>query len=484
MQLANTKREYDKAINEKLAAEVSARKTAERFENEMYELNGELEYYRRSDGGADMKQMDELKKAAQAARAEKEELSKQLAEKEQEIGRQVSEMAKLEKEAQLVQKLKEELEEGKQSRQQLEAASNSASFVDEASLAKINALEVELVRAKAVSTAGGSRSGDFELRQVRRDLQKALRSKEYLESLVKENDELLAEKDEELARMRAAIPLPGSPSLSPQTSDPGLVEALEEEKAALVEDLEKQAHKYEEEIMRIEVQLAERTRELGVLRESEQLLRGQYLRGQTEIEVSMENIQGTIRDADFIRQNIKAQHQSITVDLQNARNDLSVKEANAQQVIEQLAQAQATLNEHQAASASAREEASATAGQLNVLRVSLENKTRELEEALQQRKTLEASLASRSDDDAEFDEHVLSIKGLQDEISRVSQELSDSAAANAQLITRLAVSEEIREAAEKMVQELEQKVSDSQQKAEVSMEELEVYRAQSKETIS
>lgn len=293
-QLANTKREYDKAVNEKLAAEVSARKTAERFENEMYELNGELEYYRRSDGGADMKQLDELKKAAQAARAEKEELSKQLAEKEQEIGRQVSEMAKLEEEAQLVQKLKKELEEERQSRQQLEAASNSASFVDEASLAKINALEVELVRAKAVSTAGGSRSGDFELRQIRRDLQKALRSKEYLESLVKENDELLAEKDEELARMRAAIPLPGSPSHSPQTSDPGLVEALEEEKVALVEDLEKQARKYEEEIMRIEVQLAERTRELGVLRESEQLLRGQYLREQAEIEVSMENIQGAI----------------------------------------------------------------------------------------------------------------------------------------------------------------------------------------------
>lgn len=189
-------------------------------------------------------------------------------------------------------------------------------------------------------------------------------------------------------------------------------------------------------------------------------------------------------DADFIRQSIKAQHQSITVNLENARNDLSVKEANAQQVIEQLAQVQATLNEHQAASASPREEASSTAGQLNVLRVSLENKTRELQEALRQRKTLEASLASRSHGDAELDEHVLSIKGLQDEISRVSQELSDSAAANAQLITRLAVSEETREAAEKMVEELEQKVSDSQRKAEVSMEELEVYRAQSKETIS
>lgn len=297
-QLANTKREYDKAVNEKLAAEISARKTAERFENEMYELNGELEYYRRSDGGVDMKQLNELKKTAQDARAEKEELSKKLAQKEREVEHHVSEMARLEEKAQLVQKLKEELEEERQTRQQLEAASNSASFVDEASLAKINALEVELARSKAASsTTAGSRSGDSELRQVRRDLQKALRDKEYLESLVKENDELLAEKDEELARMRAAVPLPGSPSLDSQAADPGLVAALEEEKAALVDDLEKQVRAHEEETLRIEAQLAEKTKELEVLRESEQLLREQHLRGQTEIEVSMESVRRTISES-------------------------------------------------------------------------------------------------------------------------------------------------------------------------------------------
>lgn len=294
MQLANTKREYDKAVNEKLAAEVSARKTAERFENEMYELNGELEYYRRSDGGVDMKQLNELKKTALAAKAEKEDLSKKLAEKERQVEHQVSEMARLEEEAQLVQKLKEELEEERQIRQQLEAAPNSESFVDEASLAKINALEVELAKFKAASTTGGSRSGDSELRQARRDLQKALRDKEYLESLVKENDELLAEKDEELARMRAAVPLPGSPSLASQAADPGLVAALEEEKAALVDDLEKQAQAHEEEIVRIEGQLSEKTKELEVLRESEQLLREQHLRGQTEIEVNIESVRKTI----------------------------------------------------------------------------------------------------------------------------------------------------------------------------------------------
>ncbi|OXG17997.1 hypothetical protein C367_04810 [Cryptococcus neoformans Ze90-1] len=465
VQLANTKREYDKAVNEKLAAEVSARKTAERFENEMYELNGELEYYRRSDGGVDMKQLNELKKTALAAKAEKEDLSKKLAEKERQVEHQVSEMARLEEEAQLVQKLKEELEEERQTRQQLEAAPNSESFVDEASLAKINALEVELAKFKAASTTGGSRSGDSELRQARRDLQKALRDKEYLESLVKENDELLAEKDEELARMRAAVPLPGSPSLALQAADPGLVAALEEEKAALVDDLEKQAQAHEEEIVRIEGQLSEKTKELEVLRESEQLLREQHLRGQTEIE------------------SIKTEHQSVTLDLQKAHDDLSVKEANAQQIIEQLAQVQASLNEHQAAAISAKEEAASTAEQLSEFRVSLENKTRELEEALQQRQDLEISLASRSHDDAEFDEHVLSIKGLQDEISRVSQELSDRMAVNAQLVSQLAVAEETREAAEKTVQELEQKVSDSQRKVEISMEELEVYRAQSKDTI-
>lgn len=294
MQLANTKREYDKAVNEKLAAEVSARKTAERFENEMYELNGELEYYRRSDGGVDMKQLNELKKTALAAKAEKEDLSKKLAEKERQVEHQVSEMARLEEEAQLVQKLKEELEEERQIRQQLEAAPNSESFVDEASLAKINALEVELAKFKAASTTGGSRSGDSELRQARRDLQKALRDKEYLESLVKENDELLAEKDEELARMRAAVPLPGSHSLASQAADPGLAAALEEEKAALVDDLEKQAQAHEEEIVRIEGQLSEKTKELEVLRESEQLLREQHLRGQTEIEVNIESVRKTI----------------------------------------------------------------------------------------------------------------------------------------------------------------------------------------------
>lgn len=141
------------------------------------------------------------------------------------------------------------------------------------------------------------------------------------------------------------------------------------------------------------------------------------------------------------------------------------------------------MNEHQAAAISAREEAASTAKQLTELGVSLENKNRELEEVLQQRRALEVSLASRSHDDAEFDEHVLSIKKLQDEISRVSQELSDRTTANARLINRLAVAEETREAAERMVQELEQKVSDSQRKVEISMEELEVHRAQSKEAI-
>lgn len=182
-------------------------------------------------------------------------------------------------------------------------------------------------------------------------------------------------------------------------------------------------------------------------------------------------------------QSIKTEHQSVTLDLQKAHDDLSVKEANVQQIIEQLAQVQASLNEHQAAAITAKEEAASTAEQLSEFRVSLENKTRELEEALQHRQDLEISLASRSHDDAEFDEHALSIKGLQDEISRVSQELSDRMAVNAQLVSQLAVAEETREAAEKTVQELEQKVSDSQRKVEISMEELEVYRAQSKDTI-
>lgn len=94
--------------------------------------------------------------------------------------------------------------------------------------------------------------------------------------------------------MRAAVPLPGCPSLASQAADPGLVAALEEEKAALVDDLGKQAQAHEEEIVRIEGQLSEKTKELEVLRESEQLLREQHLRGHTEIEVNIESVRKTI----------------------------------------------------------------------------------------------------------------------------------------------------------------------------------------------
>ncbi|WVQ84313.1 hypothetical protein IAT38_006465 [Cryptococcus sp. DSM 104549] len=454
-QLAASKRELDKAVNEKLAVEISARKKAERLESELEEAKGELEYYRYPSGGADSKELEKIKKAAQA---EKEELSRQLVEKEAEVEKKSEEVKKLGKRVEMVEELERELEKERQARSELEAATPVAQAnSDEASAARIRALEAELVKARSStsSTAISTKAGDSELRQVRRELQKALRDKDYLEILVKENDELLAEKDEEISRMRTAIPLPASPVLG-ATGDGGMVAALEEEKAALTAELEKQAEEFQVEIREIKGKLEAKSKELLEARKKEEGLQALQAKSQDDVAAAT------------------AAREALSADLQSALTDLATQKFESEQHAVELAQAQASLAALQATAGAAQQEAAALAERLHVAEGSIVTHEQAITAAAARRDELEAVLATRSHDDAEYDQMVASLKDLAEQLEGVKAELSEAEGVKAELQTRLEVVEgEVRDAQEekKVLKEKLGQFKETSKKMETEMVE-------------
>ncbi|TYJ58821.1 hypothetical protein B9479_000253 [Cryptococcus floricola] len=431
-QLANSKSGYDKAVNEKLALERATKKEVARLEEDLEEARGEVEFYRAPDGGVDVNQVEELKKAAQQVREEKEDLARKLSEKEGEVKRQLGEIARLEGEAHLLESLRAELDDERQARQEPGTANaDQAACETNSSLEKISALEAELAKVKA-ATNTTSRSGESELRQVRRDLQKALRDREYLDSLVKENDELLAEKDEEISRMRAAIPIPGSPVLGAQ-GDSSRVAELEEEKAGLLIDLEKQVEDHVQEIAAIETKLSATMSELDHVKAAETEARQKFEEGQTKIT--------ELQDG----------RQEVSKALEQARAHLASKETEAKQLTQQLTETHSALGEEQAALASAEQE-------ISKAQTALAEKQNDFDQAQRQRDDLQTVLDSRSYDDAEYEALRVSFQQAQDALEEVTHGLEKTEVENGKLNDRVAESQEAQEAAKARAQEMEQEL--------------------------
>ncbi|ODN77677.1 hypothetical protein L202_04827 [Cryptococcus amylolentus CBS 6039] len=438
-QLANTKRDHNKAVNEKLALEHATKNKVASLEEDLEEARGELEFYHASDGGIDAKQVEELKKAAQQVREEKEDLARKLSLKEEEVKRQLGEITRLEGEAHLLESLRAELDDERQARQELEAANtDQAGSETNFSLEKISALEAELAKVKA-ATNTTSRSGDSELRQVRRDLQKALRDRDYLDSLVKENDELLAEKDEEISRMRAAILIPGSPVLGAQ-GDSSRVADLEEEKAGLLIDLEKQVEDHAHEIAAIETKLSATMSELDHVKAAETEARQKFEEGQTKIH--------ELQDG----------HQEVSMALEQARAHLASRETEAKQLTQQLTETHSALGEKQAALASAEQEAQDILDRLSKAQAALAEKQKDFDQAQRQRDDLQTVLDSRSYDDAEYEALRVSFKQAQDALEEVTHGLETADSENKELNDRVAESQEAQEAAEARAQKMEQEL--------------------------
>ncbi|KAK8853159.1 hypothetical protein IAR55_003860 [Kwoniella newhampshirensis] len=465
-QLVNAKRDFDKAVNEKLAVEMSTRKKTERLENELDEVRGELNYYRNADDGTDSKELERVKKTAQA---EKEELSRKLREKEAEVEKKAEEVARLEKKSEMLDSFEAELERERQTRQLLEAEAASAISIplaDEDSLAQIRQLEAELTKARSASNSSvtTSKAGDSELRQVRRELQKAIRDKEYLDSLVKENDELLAEKDEEITRLKTAIPMPGSPSLGPAMTDDS-VAALQEERKTLHARLEEEGEKHLLEIRSIEEQLEEKTKQLDDARSSESDLRRQQQRHQDDVEA------------------LTSKRAALDTDLKRALENLAIEEGEVEQLNSDLTAVRSDLVAQQIAVSIAQQEVAAVAGKLQAAEASLIDKEQILLEIVKQRDELMSQLATRSHQDDEFDALAASVAILNGKHAAASEDLAQVIAAKTQIELAVSAAEHEKVEALQQVQALQVAVADARLQVEDSRFEANAVSAKAAETI-
>ncbi|WVR07741.1 hypothetical protein IAU60_004784 [Kwoniella sp. DSM 27419] len=282
-QLASRKRDLDKAVNEKLAVELQAKKKAEKLQSDLEEVQEELDYYRSSGGAGDSKELEKVKKAMQA---EKEQLASKLRDKEVEIAEKAKQVESLQGEADRTRELESQLAKDQAARRQAETSTPTVKSED--SSAKVAALEAEVARLQvqlSSSSTGTAKSADGDLRSLRRELQKALRDKDFLDASLKEQDDLLAAKDDEIDRLRTAIPIPGSPTLSAsRPRNDGRLDELMREKATLQDQMEVQKERYEEQINALEVKVKEVAAKLEEIGASEQALRTERDEGKSALE--------------------------------------------------------------------------------------------------------------------------------------------------------------------------------------------------------
>ncbi|WVW86097.1 hypothetical protein I302_108136 [Kwoniella bestiolae CBS 10118] len=407
-QLMNRKVELDKAVNEKLAMEITSKKKLGKMESDMDDIKEELDFYRRNQDGAGPSSKEEVEKVKKAMRSENEQLQIRLKAKEDEIVAHVQQISSLEKKVEEIGRLEADLEKERSLRKSFEISqvdpSIPSSQLQEAE-EKIQSLQAELIKARSTTSTSSSKGGDMEIRQVKRELQKALRDKEYLESLVKENDELLAEKDEEIQRMKTAIPVPGSPVLGAQVDD-GRIQELEDEKMVLEEQFVGQKEKYEEEIRDIEGRLEAVTAELEDVKKVEQEL----LEKLTAVE---EESKASIAQQQFSEAQIKA-----------ISEQLASKEEELSTLNSELDQLRDDLREAQTAASTAQQDLNDTRNKVDEVERSLSDKERLLDDLLSQRDELQFNLTTRSRDDAEFASLEDTLKDTRAELANLQAELA------------------------------------------------------------
>lgn len=172
----------------------------------------ELDDLRRDRGGASSSAKD-VEKAKKAAQNTIDELTRKLAEKEAVIEKLQSSISDTEA------TLRDREAELATQNEALQKARQSSDGADNASAATTGSAQLEK-----------------QIRQLQREVTKISNEKAVIEASLEENDELLAQKDEEILRLRANVPIPGSPPSSSARVESH--EALQQELVKLQQRLE------------------------------------------------------------------------------------------------------------------------------------------------------------------------------------------------------------------------------------------------------
>ncbi|WWC71952.1 uncharacterized protein I206_105911 [Kwoniella pini CBS 10737] len=453
-QLALRKKDLDKAVNEKLALEITSKKKMQKMESDMEDVKEELDFYRRNQDSGSNLEINKLKKAMQV---ENDNLRAQLTEKTNEIAVKSQEIQGLEKRVELISALESDLEKERKARISLEQLPTSAGLPTESLAAeeKIRTLEAELLKVRSNSTH--TSKGDVEIRQVKRELQKTLRDKEYLESLVKENDELLAEKDEEIQRMRTAIPVPGSPVLHPTGER---TEELENEKMALEDQIQQQKDKYEEELKVIDSRLQDTMNRLAELTVVEQQLRAECKQAQNKVNI-----------ANIERDDINSQLQELNAEMCARKDEYEILSLQAQQLRADLGQAR-EMN------LASRQQIDQLREQLDTTQKSLVEKEKIIDDLESQRNELAITASTRQHDDAEYAELEEKFKAAERDLIGAQADLVTMEKQKAQMEKKVEISNIQSEAAAQQMKDLTANLA----AVEAQMEESEVRaKASSKE---
>ncbi|WRT70291.1 uncharacterized protein IL334_007289 [Kwoniella shivajii] len=458
-QLVSRKRDLDKAVNEKLAIEAAGKKKTSKLESELEDVKEELDFYRRNEGsGGDGKEVEKLKKTMQI---EKEALQAKLDEKQTEITQKIEQVKELERKAERVEALEADLEKERNARQALEtssapsgSSSPSSTQLQEAQ-GKIQSLEAELAKARSTSSASASsKGGDMEIRHVKRELQKALRDKDYLESLVKENDELLAEKDDEIARMKTAIPIPGSPVLGAHVNN-AKIEELEAEIITLEDKIEMQREKYEVKHKQVEGKLQSATSDLEKIKRIEEELSQQ-------LQQSKEDAKDTT-----------AQRDTLQTDLKTALDQLSVKQTEVDGLNSQLEQLRNDVLSTQAVAQAAQQEATEIKDKMHEAERSFSEKEKLLDDLVARRDELESVLSMRSHNDEDYDALSQSLMSMTDDMAKTQASLSSGAEMSAQLQAQAEVASKEKTIALEKVGQLSAAVETAERHLEDAQTEME-----------
>jgi chromosome segregation ATPase len=249
--LANIKKKSLKLENEKMALERSTNKAIEEMRNQLEANNEELEFLRHNGGDQNSEELEKLKKSVQR---EKAALETRIASLTQELSSKTESLARIEKR---MEAMEEELRDSQdaltaareaearalesleETEQRVASAAPTAKKSVDTAQARIATLEAELSRAvgrletmsKELAQAKANASLDrstnttsepttsssvahFEktIRQLQREISALTREKAALQVNLQENDDLLAEKDEEIFALKANIPIPPSPT--------------------------------------------------------------------------------------------------------------------------------------------------------------------------------------------------------------------------------------------------------------------------------
>ena len=205
-QIANARRDLNKAINEKITVESKARKDVDAVKSLLEDANYELEGLRREleDGGDGTKK--ELEKKQKMWESERSELVGKVKELEALVATGKAELGDLRSRASEAERLRGELDQARS----LQAAAPTPDHSGEINrlTEEVASLQAELTRAQSQTPTLTTSSTDLTIRRLERKLEKAQRDTEALE-------ESLDKAEEENQALRSHIPLPGSPGMKP-----------------------------------------------------------------------------------------------------------------------------------------------------------------------------------------------------------------------------------------------------------------------------